>query len=126
MTFNDVFAISPAAAGLLAQVLPVFLLVFAIEGGKLIEPTRSGLGRFFAHLFRLFIVAFQLASIVGCIVVVQLDHPMIPGAGVLVWCTLIVSLVFLYLLINAVVSRESRVSLNSWLDQVEEKRNLKG
>lgn len=69
---NDILTISPATAGLLAQVLPVFLflLVFALDSSKLIGAARSGLRRSFVNFLRLITVVAQLISIVACVVVV--------------------------------------------------------
>lgn len=119
MNPNDVVAISPATAALLAQVIPVFLLVFAIESGKLMGLIRSGLRRSLVNFLRLLTVGAQLVSIAACVVVVQLNQPMFPIAGVGVWSTFFVSLVFLYLLINAAVSREMLAFMNTWLTERE-------
>jgi hypothetical protein len=56
-------------AGLLAQILPVFLLVFALEGGRLVSPNASVLAKRSILRLRLYMVIVDLFAIGLCVLV---------------------------------------------------------
>jgi hypothetical protein len=73
------FTLSAATAGLLAQVLPVFLLLFALEGDRLVPtPRMSFMARVHAWFIKVvmrLMVILNLAGITASLAIVQLPGP---------------------------------------------------
>jgi hypothetical protein len=129
--------ISPATAGLLAQILPVFLLVFALEGGKLKDTTKSEFRQALAGMGRFFMVAILIIALALCVLLVQLDNAVISSIGadsytaigVVIWAAFVISLAYLYTVIQLAAARdfskEALRSLNLLLDKAERKQTSK-